>query len=342
MNKMMKIGRGAAAICLAITTLLAGALTAPITAYAGEVAHIEKSKPGDLMPCDAPNPIPESFNVPTQVFGYGGEYFVLDAYNQQILHSKNVYNAPENWNVMGNKLYRPHALATDGTLYVAVDTDNDRVVTYGKNEKGFQVVESFEGVGIRPHYITYDQTTGFFYVWSSMTGVMYLYQRVPNTLQLQLVKAVPVADLYGAYTRSFTIDGNYIYFPSMGKNAIYVVDKKTFKLLAVYPVAQELGGMVQVLHIQNYYYLVTSSDAAGDQKKQAFVRSASLAGFVPGGYEDASALMGGLDGVPYYITQLEDGRYYTPVIMGYYTLPYICRFEIVNDTFTNVKQMKYK
>jgi hypothetical protein len=31
---MMKIGRGAAAICLAITTLLAGVLTAPITAYA--------------------------------------------------------------------------------------------------------------------------------------------------------------------------------------------------------------------------------------------------------------------------------------------------------------------
>ena len=58
MNKMMKIGRGAAAICLAITTLLAGALTAPITAYAGEVAHIEKSKPGDLMPNDAQNPIP--------------------------------------------------------------------------------------------------------------------------------------------------------------------------------------------------------------------------------------------------------------------------------------------
>jgi hypothetical protein len=110
-------------------------------------------------------------------------------------------------------LYRPHATASDGVIYVVVDTDNNRVVTYMKTENGYQMLESIPDVGIRPHYIVYDKVTASFYVWSSMTGTMYVYRRDQKTNQLKLSKAVRIKELDGCYTRSFTIEGGTIFFP---------------------------------------------------------------------------------------------------------------------------------
>lgn len=322
--------------------LLAAALCvgSALTVCAEGEEEREKSKPGDVHLYGELNSHTECFHVPTQVYGINGEFFMMDAYNQQILYTDNYYNAPSDWQVMGDKLYRPHAIASDGTLYVAVDTDNNRVVTYAKTEVGFEVVECFDNVGERPHYIEYDAKTKQFYVWSSMTGTMYVYKRAANSLALTLKKTAYIKDLDGCYTRSFTIDGNKIYLPSMGQGAIYVVNKNNFKVTNVYPVSDELAGMVQVRHEQNYYYLVTSTDAAGDQSKATIVRSSSLAGFVEGSYEDIRGMFPELDGVPYYITHMEDGHYYTPVIVGQ-TPPYICRFDIVDDQITNVINIKF-
>lgn len=320
-----------------LATILA--LTFALAAHVHAEEEREKSKPGDLCTYDAFSP-KSNFSVPTQVYSVNGEYFIADAYNHQMLYTTNYYNAPSDWNLMGDKLYRPHAVASDGTIYMVVDTDNNRVVTYAKNERGFQVVECFENVGVRPHYVEYDASTKQFYVWSSMTGTMYIYKRASNGLNVTLKKTFYIKDLDGCYTRSFTIDGNKIYLPSMGKNAIYVVNKSNFKVTAIYPVSAELGGMVQVRHEQSYYYLVTSSDAAGDQGKAAIVRSTSLAGFVEGSYEDIKSKFPEMDGIPYYITHLEDGHYYTPVISDQY-LPYICRFDIVDNEITNVLNLKY-
>ncbi|MCD7836515.1 MAG: hypothetical protein LUG83_07710 [Lachnospiraceae bacterium] len=327
----------AAAVLLSVTTafICHGAMSV----YAEEQQR-EMSKAGDVVLYNSPNPNPETFNVPTQVYGINGDFFIVDAYNQQILYTDSYYNEPAKWNLMADKLYRPHAIASDGTIYMVVDTDNNRVVTYAKNETGFQVVETFENVGIRPHYVEYDAATKQFYVWSSMTGTMYIYKRNTSGLGVTLKKTAYIKSLDGSYTRSFTIDGNNIYFPSMGKNAIYVVNKSSFKVKNIYSVSSELGGMVQIRHEQNYYYLVTSSDASGDQSKATIVRSKSLAGFVEGGYEDIREKFEELDGVPYYISHLGDGHYYTPVIVGQ-TSPYICRFDIVDDEITNVINLKY-
>lgn len=300
----------------------------------------EKSKPGDICSYESLNPNPQAFHVPTQVYSVNGEFFIADAYNQQMLYTDNYYNEPSKWHLMGDKLYRPHAIASDGTIYVVVDTDNNRVVTYAKAEQGFQVVECFENVGERPHYVEYDAETAQFYVWSSMTGTMYIYKRTSDGLNISLKRTVYIKALDGCYTRSFTIDGGNIYLPSMGKNAIYVLNKRNFRIKGIYPVADELGGMVQIRHEQNYYYLVTSTDASGDQSKATIVRSKSLSGFVDNGYEDIKDMFPELDGIPYYITHLDDGHYYTPVIVGK-TSPYICRFDIVEDEITNVINLKY-
>ena len=324
-----------------VTKVVAGLLAVVVFWGSGAVTQAEEeqytAQPGSVCMNSETNAWSKSFFIPTQVYQAGGEFYVADAYHQQVLHSSSVASNPESWSIMANGLYRPHATASDGVIYVVVDTDNNRVVTYMKTENGYQMLESIPDVGIRPHYIVYDKVTASFYVWSSMTGTMYVYRRDQKTNQLKLSKAVRIKELDGCYTRSFTIEGGTIFFPCVAKSAIFAVNKKSFKVRAVYPVA--LSEMVQVLHIQNYYYLVTSNDSTRE-KEPKFVRATSLAGFGNGSYEDVKSMFGGMDGNPYYITQGEDGHFYCPVIEGSGE-DYICQFDIQNDTICNVLQYFY-
>ena len=328
------------AAAVALSVLLAASAVTGIRALAVEQEVRAKSKPGDVCAYDEPNAAPGSFHVPTQVYSKNGEFYLADAYNQQVLHAGDCSADPGGWSPVGINLFRPHAIASDGELFMVVDTDNDRVVTYVRTEVGYEVVECFEQVGVRPHYVTYDASTGQFYVWSSMTGTMYIYKR-SGGLSVTLRRTAHIPELDGHYTRSFTIDGPDIYFPSVGRNAIYVVNKRSFRIKAVYDVGTELGGMVQLRHDQGYYYLVTSSDAFYDQTKATIVRSRTLSGFGLGSYEDVRSRFPEMDGTPYYIERLEDGHYYAPIVEGK-TDPYICRFDIVNGEITNVINYKYK
>lgn len=331
---------GSRSVMLAVVIAMVLGALFDVVVHADETEERAKSKPGDVCAYDEPNAAPDSFHVPTQVYSKNGEFYLADAYNQQVLHSGDCSSEPGGWSPVGINLFRPHAIASDGELFMVVDTDNDRVVTYVRTEIGYEVAECFEHVGVRPHYVTYDASTRQFYVWSSMTGTMYIYKR-SGGLSVTLRKTAYIAELDGHYTRSFTIDGANIYFPSMGRNAIYVVNKRSFRTKAVYGVGAELGGMVQIRHEQGYYYLVTSSDASYDQTKATFVRSRTLSGFGDGSYEDVRNQFSELDGIPYYIEHLEDGHYYTPIIEGK-TDPYICRFDIVNGEITNVVNYKYR
>lgn len=333
-KKLLSVRR---VLCVALTAVLM--LQSTFAASAEEEELPAKSQPGEVYAYDAENIYPDHFSVPTQVYNFGGEFFLADAYNNQILHSNKADNAPSGWHPVGMGLNRPHAIASDGSIYLVIDTDNNRIVTYIKTETGYQLVESIENVGIRPHYVVYDQATAQFYVWSSMTGTMYIYKRAKNSLSLKLKSAKRIKDLDGYYTRSFTIDGGTIYFPCVGRSAIYAVRKSNFKVKAIYPVAAELSEMVQLLHIQNYYYLVTSADSA-KEKEPRIVRSKTLAGFGNGEYEDIKSMFGDINGIPYYISQGEDGHFYTPVNEGS-CKPYICRFDIENDVITNVIHMNY-
>ncbi len=334
---MRKAVLGKRIVCVAMTVILM--LQSGFASSAEEEELPAKSQPGEVYAFDAGNNHPTNFNVPTQVYSIGGEFYIADAYNDQILHTNTVTDEPHKWYTVGMGLNKPHAIASDGTIYVAVDTDNNRIVTYVRNETGYQLVESIENVGIRPHYIVYDQATSQFYVWSSMTGTMYIYKRAKNSLALTLKRTRRIKDLDGYYTRSFTIDGGTIYFPCVGRSAIYAVRKSDFRVKAIYPVASELSEMVQLVHIQNYYYLVTSNDTTRE-KEPMFVRAKTPGGFGTGEYEDVKSMIEGINGIPYYITQCEDGHFYTPVNEGSCN-PYICRFDVENDTITNVYNMNY-
>ena len=267
---------------------------------------------------------PESA-VSSQQVSLNGISFIVDTYHDRIL-----YNDTDNpghnlftWKVMADDLNKPHSICSDGLIYLVTDTDNNRVATYTRLISGeFIELQSFENVGIRPHYCVYDAPTSSFYVWSSYTGEMYIYKRSAGTFEVKLSAVKKLDALFGLYTRSFTIDGDNILLCSQGAGGIVVVNKRTFRFAGAYPVPDELGGVVQVSHIGNHYYLTTSSDRYGNMSAARTVRSSSLTGFMSmATCEDVTASLGGIAGVqvPYYITEC-GGLYYarfTGLASGY-------------------------
>jgi len=253
--------------------------------------------------------------VSAQLTEIDGHYFIADTYHDRIIY----VNPGElggnlmSCKIMADDLNKPHSVCSDGKVFLVTDTDNNRVATYlwyGTGE--FVELQSFENVGVRPHYCVYDKASSKFYVWSSYTGEMYIYGRSPRELKLSLLDVKKVNGLAGLYTRAFTIDGNDIILASQGAGGIIVVDKNTFKTKASYVVPDEIGGVVQVAHVGSHYYLTTSADRYGNQNNAMTVRSATLDGFMsPLTYEDVTSAFGGIKGVlvPYYITE-SNGRYY--------------------------------
>ncbi len=257
--------------------------------------------------------------VSTQQVCLNGINFIVDTYHDRILYNdtgdlgSNLFS----WKIMADDFNKPHSISSDGVVYLVTDTDNNRVATYTRLPSGeFIELQSFENVGIRPHYCVYDAPTASFYVWSSYTGEMYIYKRTAGTyvMTLSAVKKIPA--LYGLYTRSFTIDGNNILLCSQGAGGIVVVNKRTFGFVGAYPVPDQLGGVVQVVHVGSHYYLTTSSDRVGNMNMAATYRSTSLAGFMNlATCEDVTARLGGVTGmqIPYYITEC-GGLYYVRLI----------------------------
>lgn len=277
--------------------------------------------------------------VPTQLTKIGDTFYLVDSYHNQILHSTAYGVLSTSWKVMvKDDLSQPHSIAGDGVVYLVTDTEKHRVVSYIKNPDGFTEVQAFNGIGVRPHYVVYDEPTGLFYVWSSMTGEMYLFRRKPNTAEVYLENIMRVPELYGKYVRSFTIEGNQIYFPCVHDSSIVAVNKKNFKVKKVYPVPPNIAGMVQLVKIQNYYYLTVSTDINFDPKAANIVRAASLEDFAVGNYQSVNKKFGS-DGAPYYISYA-DGSYFTVVIR---TTGRACgyKFDVVNDELCNMEELTY-
>lgn len=279
-----------------------------------------------------------SLHVPTQITKIADEYFLVDCYHDQVLFHEDYYGPAEDWAVMASGLSKPHAIAGDGLAYLVVDTDNNRVINYIKSGDSFRQYQVFENIGNRPHYIVYDEQTGYFYAWSSMTGEMYLFKRQENSLEVILEKVMAIPELYGKYVRSFTIDGDVIYFPCTDAACIVVADKETLRVNAMYPVPPDIAGMVQILKIQNYFYLTISSNMEYDQQYASCVRARSLEDFGIGNYEDINDKFGS-SGAPYYVSCFDDA-YFTVVIRpenrdcGY-------KFRVIDDKMQDVEEIFY-
>ncbi|MBQ9436716.1 MAG: hypothetical protein IJU50_00100 [Lachnospiraceae bacterium] len=252
--------------------------------------------------------------VPTQVRKFGNDFFIVDCYHNQVITSTNLAEPARNWKVIANGMDGPHAIAWDGELYAIVDTENNRLLTYKKvgGGAGFERIQIISHIGSRPHYVEYDSKTGCFMVWSSMTGEMFYYARVPGTMQLTAVAGWKVPELEGHYVRSFSMDEANIYLPCADAAGIWVVDRETFEVKEIYTVPLDVAGIVQIQPINGKCYISVLTDVYFDQSHATLIRAASLEDLRDGNYEDLKSTFCKKGGTLYYFAFF-DGAWYSTV-----------------------------
>ena len=268
------------------------------------------------------NPFP-TLSVPTWITKIGETWFLVDCYHNQILYNdaSDALSEPlGNWRIMTGDVTQPHTVAGDGEVYLVDDTENNRVLVFERVGDAFVNTQTFWNIGNRPHYTVYDRATDTFYVWSSLTGELYLFRRAKDTRDIYETEIRRIPSLDGVYVRSFTIDGDRIYFVSgvcpedaaSYTPAILCCDLKTLEILERYDVPDSVAGMAQVTKDPDGgWYITVSTDAAGNQDACALLHADSLADLTKGDYTDIYSrfFVGG--GTPYYISRIGDSFFLT-------------------------------
>ncbi len=257
-----------------------------------------------------PNPVNpyRELKVPSQILKLGSYYVIVDTYHDQVLYSRNVTAPIKEWQVMTSDTKLPHSAASDGEAYLVADTENNRILVFKWAYGRFQNTQRFDNIGERPHYIEYDRETDSFFVWSSMTGDMYLFKKEPQSGKLYLWEVRHIEELADFYVRSFTICGGQIWFPSGTNGSVIVADKQTLEVIGRYPVSSEISGMAYILPIGGAVYMTVSTDSEGNHDAATMIRANDLHALADGQYEEIYDMFD-TDGIPYYISNI-NGTYY--------------------------------
>ncbi len=273
-----------------------------------------------------------SLSVPTQITKIGTDYFLVDCYHDLILTATSLDTPLNQWLVMSDQINRGHTIAGNGTVYLADDTENHRILVFIKEGATFIQTQVFENIGNRPHYVEYDAATNRFYALSSLTGELYVFYQEAGSQQVHLEKILNIPNMQDTYIRSFFIEEDEIYF-ACNNGIILRTRLEDLTLLEQFAVPAELGGLIQVVKIQDFYYLTISTDITGNPDSATIIRTRELCNLADYGYEDLYETFGS-DGTPYYISSM-DGHYY---LTQHCYLPGhgVWQFDIVEENITNV------
>ena len=301
-----------------------------------------------------------SLSVPTCINRIGDVWFLVDCYHDQVLWN----DAPDavempltQWYVLADGLAHPHTVAGDGELLLVDDTDHNRVLVFTMKKNGnessrnegqpcFTLSQSFSDIGNRPHFSYYDEDTETFYVWSSMSGEMYLFRKGYDESGMPLLKLTgfyAIEELQNLYIRSFTIIGDRVLFVSgissdgiLRKPQILECRLSDFTVTARYDVPEEIAGMAQIMPVEDQYYIMVSTDLYGSQDSAGLLRTDSLQHLSEGIWENIyqEYFVGG--GTPYCMS-LIDGKWY----LTEHRLPEhaLWEFEIQNGNIENVRAL---
>ncbi|WP_029232505.1 hypothetical protein [Butyrivibrio sp. VCB2006] len=255
-------------------------------------------------------------SVPTYITQVGDTWFIVDCYHNRVIYSDSLEAPLTDWYIMTSDVTQPHTMASNGTIYMVDDTENNRVVLFEKIDGKFVNTQTIYNIGNRPHYTVYDKATDTFYVWSSTTGELYCIRQGADSTRCYITDIRKMDILDGIYVRSFSIIDGDIYFVSSVSDEgipakIYHCDLETLEIEESYDVPDSLAGMVQITKIDDYYYLSISTDLSGNQDAATIVRTHSLEDLAQGEYEDiySKYFVGG--GTPYYISNVGDTYYLT-------------------------------
>lgn len=302
MKKLKKYAIQAGSCILAVL-LLTGCSSAPSIERAEQVAEWSRTE------AEAQNNSYTDLSVPTYITKIEDTYFIVDCYHNQVIYHHNLTDDLSQWQVMTSDMSKGHTIVGDGTVYLIDDTENNRILVFEKEGNTFHRTQVLSDIGVRPHFLVYEEISKTFYAWSSMTGEMYLIHRNEEDNRMYVSDVKTIDKLNGVYVRSFTIEGDDIYFVS-GTSSIIRADLKTFKVLEEYPVPDELAGMIQLVKIEDGFFLTISTDAAGSQAAATMIRTDDLRNLASGEYEDIyHYFVGG--GTPYYMSYFEDVWYLT-------------------------------
>lgn len=288
----------------------------------------------------------DTLNVATYITKIGDTYFIADCYHDQIIFHDNLTDPLTEWSVLTDEVHYAHTIASDGTMILVDDTENNRLMAFQKTDDGYVHTQKLENIGIRPHYVQYDDKNDVFMAWSSITGEMYLIKRAQQAdangiYPFYVDKVLKIDELFGVYVRSFTVMEDGIYFVSGHNNqkiikAVINDSGDGFDMVQEYAVADGIAGMVQLTKIGDFYYITVSTDNQENQDHATIIRTDSLEKLSGGGYEDIYARFGLSKGTPYYITEIE-GRYY---MAHHRTSENIIAFD-VNDNFIENVEIIY-
>ena len=273
-------------------------------------------------------------NVATYLTKIGDTYFLADCYHDQIIYHDNLTDPLTEWKILTDDVHYAHTIAGDGTVLLVDDTENNRLLAFTGQGEGYIQSKVFENTGMKPHFVQYDAKREQFLAWSSITGEMFYLKRNSDTNELYIDKKLQIPELYGIYVRSFTIMEDEIYLVSGHNNGqIICADIDTLAVKKSYTVPGEIAGMVQLVKIQDYYYITVSTDNTENQDYATIIRCDSLEDLSAGIYEDVYGSFGVSGGTPYYITQI-DGRYY---MAHHRTAQNIIAFDVIDNEICNVE-----
>lgn len=261
----------------------------------------------DAVLCDMPLNTYDSLSVPTQITRIGDDYFLVDCYHNQILTATSLDKPLTEWLVLTDQINWGHTIAGNGSIYVADDTENHRILVFTKYNSAFYQTQIIDNIGNRPHYVEYNPTTGRFYVLSSMSSELYIFYQDNSSLELCLEKVMEIPNMEGIYIRSFTFMDNDIFFAA-NNGLILRCSLEDLSVSEVWFLPDELAGLIQVVKIDDYFYLTVSTDNTGNADYATILRTTDLASLQYHEYEDLYELFDGV-GTPYYISSF-DGHYY--------------------------------
>lgn len=111
----------------------------------------------------------DTLNVATYLTKIGDTYFLSDCYHNQILFHDNLTDAITEWKVLTRDVHYAHTIAGDGTVLLTDDTENNRILVFENTGEGYVQTQTFDNVGMKPHFVQYDEERATFYAWSSIT-----------------------------------------------------------------------------------------------------------------------------------------------------------------------------
>lgn len=333
----------AIAACLTACGIRANSIPEPPDTLASEaflrasdiILDLDKETPAAQIPESVPLNTYADLSVPTYITKVKNTYFIVDCYHDQIIYHDNLTDPLSQWKVMTSEISKGHTIASDGLVYLADDTENNRILVFEEKDGVFYHTQTFEEIGNRPHYILYDDNTQTFYALSSMSGEIYLFRHDPDNSRMYLTEIRRIEQLAGTYVRSFTISGSDIYFVSgiLGSPAILQADLNTFEIRKTYPVPDTMAGMIQLTIAENMYYITISTDINGNQDYATMICTDDLSNLIEGKYEDVyECFIGG--GTPYYVTFIDNSYYLTEHRIPGHS---IWKFKIADGSITDVE-----